>query len=56
MYIANAERYDRMQYNCCGASGLIGASKVSQILDNVGMLGNLQFSEAEREKIDQILE
>lgn len=36
-------------------SVLIGASKTSQILDNVGMLGNLQFSEEERERIDCIL-
>lgn len=36
-------------------SVLIGASKPSQILDNVGMLGNLHFSEEERARIDRIL-
>lgn len=36
-------------------SVLIGASKASQILDNVGMLSNLHFSGEERERIDRIL-
>ena len=36
-------------------SVLIGASKPSQILDNVGMLSNLSFSAAERKRIDEIL-
>ena len=36
-------------------SVLIGASKPSQILDNIGMIGNLSFSEEERRKIDEIL-
>lgn len=36
-------------------SVLIGASKPSQILDNVGMLSNLTFSDDERRKIDEIL-
>ena len=37
-------------------SVLIGASKPAQILDNVGMLFNLQFDAAQRERIDRILE
>lgn len=36
-------------------SVLIGASKPSQILDNIGMLSNLGFSQDERKKIDDIL-
>lgn len=36
-------------------SVLIGASRASQILDNVGMLSNLHFDEGERERIDSIL-
>lgn len=36
-------------------SVLIGASKPSQILDNVGMLSNMRFDEASRERIDGIL-
>ena len=36
-------------------SVLIGASKPSQILDNIGMLRNMEFSEEERKKIDEIL-
>lgn len=36
-------------------SVLIGASRPSQILDNIGMLGNREFSEEERRKIDSIL-
>ncbi len=36
-------------------SVLIGASKPSQIVDNVGMLGNLGFSEEERKSIDAVL-
>lgn len=36
-------------------SVLIGASKPSQILDNVGMLSNTVFSEEERTRIDEIL-
>ncbi len=36
-------------------SVLIGASKPSQILDNVGMLGNMTFTESERKRIDSIL-
>lgn len=36
-------------------SVLIGASKPSQILDNIGMIKNTQFSIEEREKIDEIL-
>lgn len=36
-------------------SVLIGASRASQILDNIGMLGNTQFSTEERERIDEIL-
>lgn len=36
-------------------SVLIGASRPSQILDNVGMLGNMEFSAEERERIDEIL-
>lgn len=36
-------------------SVLIGASKPSQILDNVGMLSNLTFSADERRKINEIL-
>ena len=36
-------------------SVLIGASKPAQILDNVGMLSNLQFDAAQRERIDRIL-
>lgn len=37
-------------------SVLIGASKPAQILDNVGMLSNLEFDAAQRERIDRILE
>jgi L-glyceraldehyde 3-phosphate reductase len=33
-------------------SALIGASSVQQIRDNIGALGNLQFSAAELAKID----
>ena len=36
-------------------SVLIGASSPSQILDNIGMLRNMEFSEEERKKIDEIL-
>lgn len=36
-------------------SVLIGASRPSQILDNIGMIGNTSFSEEERGKIDTIL-
>lgn len=36
-------------------SVLVGASKPSQILDDVGMLSNMEFSEAERQRIDKIL-
>ncbi len=36
-------------------SVLIGASKASQIVDNVGMLNNTSFSSEERNKIDKIL-
>ena len=36
-------------------SVLIGASKASQIVDNVGMLNNTAFSSEERNKIDKIL-
>ena len=36
-------------------SVLIGASRPSQILDNIGMIGNTAFSEEERRKIDEIL-
>ncbi len=35
-------------------SVLIGASKPSQILDNIGMLKNMEFSDEERKKIDEI--
>lgn len=36
-------------------SVLIGASRPSQIVDNVGMLDNLKFNEDERKRIDAIL-
>ncbi len=36
-------------------SVLIGASRPSQILDNIGMVGNTSFSEEERKQIDLIL-
>lgn len=36
-------------------SVLIGASKPSQILDNIGMLSKLDFDEDERKRIDDIL-
>lgn len=36
-------------------SVLIGASRSSQILDNIGMIGSTSFSEEERRKIDSIL-
>lgn len=36
-------------------SVLIGASKPAQILDNIGMLKNLSFTEGERERIDEIV-
>lgn len=36
-------------------SVLIGASRSSQILDNIGMMNNLEFSESERNRIDEIL-
>lgn len=36
-------------------SVLIGASRPSQIIDNVGMLSNLSFSDEERDRIDNIL-
>lgn len=36
-------------------SVLIGASKPAQILDNVGMLKNMEFSAEERERIEEIL-
>lgn len=36
-------------------SVLIGASRPSQILDNVGMLGNMKFDREELEEIDRIL-
>ncbi len=36
-------------------SVLIGASRPAQILDNIGMTGNMTFSEEERQKIDEIL-
>lgn len=37
-------------------SVLIGASKPAQILDNIGMLSNLTFTEEERRRIDAVLE
>ena len=37
-------------------SVLIGASRPSQVLDNIGMIGNTSFSEEERREIDEILE
>lgn len=37
-------------------SVLIGASRPSQVLDNIGMIENTSFSEEERRKIDEILE
>ncbi len=36
-------------------SVLIGASRPSQILDNIGMIRNISFSEEERRRIDEIL-
>lgn len=36
-------------------SVLIGASRPSQILDNIGMIGNTEFSAEERKRIDEIL-
>ena len=36
-------------------SVLIGASRASQILDNIGAIKNIAFSEEERRKIDEIL-
>lgn len=36
-------------------SVLIGASRPAQILDNVGMLHNMVFSQGERERIEEIL-
>ena len=36
-------------------SVLIGASKPAQILDNVEMLHNMEFSQGERERIEKIL-
>lgn len=36
-------------------SVLIGASRPSQILDNIGMVGNTSFSQEERKRIDDIL-
>ncbi len=36
-------------------SVLIGASKPSQILDNLGMMENIAFSKEERERIEQVL-
>jgi L-glyceraldehyde 3-phosphate reductase len=36
-------------------SVLIGASKPSQILDNIGMIKNTAFGEEERRRIDEIL-
>ena len=36
-------------------SVLIGASRPSQILDNIGMTRNMEFSEEERKQIDGIL-
>ena len=36
-------------------SVLIGASRASQILDNIGMVENTSFTEEERKKIDEIL-
>lgn len=36
-------------------SVLIGASRPSQILDNIGMIGNTSFSQEERKRIDEIL-
>lgn len=36
-------------------SVLIGASRASQVMDNAGMIANMQFSEEERIRIEQIL-
>jgi L-glyceraldehyde 3-phosphate reductase len=36
-------------------SVLIGASRASQVMDNVGMMENMQFSEEERTRIERIL-
>lgn len=36
-------------------SALIGASKVSQIEDNVGTLNNMDFTDEELAKIDEVL-
>ena len=38
------------------ASVLIGASRPSQILDNIGMINKMQFSKEEMERIDSVLE
>jgi L-glyceraldehyde 3-phosphate reductase len=37
-------------------SVLIGASRPSQVSDNIGMIRNTSFSEEERRRIDEILE
>lgn len=37
------------------ASVIVGASKVSQIEDNVGCINNLEFSEEELKEIEEIL-
>lgn len=36
-------------------SVLIGASRASQVIDNVGMMNNMQFGKEEREQIERIL-
>ncbi len=36
-------------------SVLVGASRASQVLDNIGVLGNMQFGEEERARIERIL-
>ena len=37
-------------------SVLIGASRPSQVIDNIGMIRNTSFSEEKRRRIDEILE
>ncbi|OGS21000.1 MAG: hypothetical protein A3J83_06080 [Elusimicrobia bacterium RIFOXYA2_FULL_40_6] len=61
-YKAAEKRYSLMKYNRCGKRGdkkvtsaLIGASKVSQLEENVRALDNPDFSPEELNQIEKII-
>jgi aryl-alcohol dehydrogenase-like predicted oxidoreductase len=54
MYQASSSRYQSMPYHSSGASVLVGASKPSQILDNISAVNNTVFTDEEQRIIDEI--